>query len=109
MKPFLTEPDVEAALQWLHDSADKAAEARANRVYCEEYRKSLKAQLMKEHGLLSAVLQERNAYADPRYEAHLKAIKEAVKEDEKFRFLRASKEATIQAFQTLSANYRGAR
>ena len=41
----------------------------------EEYRKVIKAQLMKEHGDKSAVLQEREAYADPRYIAHLGAIK----------------------------------
>ena len=58
-------------------------------------------------GGTSAVIQEREALRDDRYLKHLDAIREAVELDEKHRFLRGSAEATINAWQTMSANYRG--
>jgi hypothetical protein len=72
-RSFITDEEIDKALDYLRDNARDAAQAKANRVYVEEYRKTLKAQLMKEHGSLSAVLQEREAYSDPRYAEHLQA------------------------------------
>lgn len=105
-RSHITDDEIDKALDYLRDNARDAAQARADRVYVEEYRKVIKAQLMKEHGDKSAVLQEREAYADPRYVAHLEAIKEAVLEDEGHRFLRAAADAKIGAWQTQSANGR---
>jgi hypothetical protein len=61
---------------------------------------------MKEHSTLSAVLQEREAYSDPRYTAHLEAIRDAVRVDEHHKFMRAAADAKIGAWQTQSANGR---
>lgn len=105
-RSHITDDEIDKALDYLRDNARDAAQARADRVYVEEYRKVIKAQLMKEHGEKSAVLQEREAYADPRYIAHLDAIKQAVLEDEGHRFLRAAADAKIGAWQTQSANGR---
>lgn len=103
---FINEQRVESALDYLRDHADQAAEARAHRVYIEEYRKSLKSILMKEWDDQSGIVQERNAYADPRYLQHLIALRDAVKADEKHRFLRGAAEAEISAWQTWSRNQR---
>ena len=46
--------------------------------------------------------QEREAYIHPDYLAHLEAIKEAVYEDEKLRFLIDAAKAKISAWQTIS-------
>jgi hypothetical protein len=105
-RSFITDDEIDKALDYLRDNARDAAQAKANRVYVEEYRKVLKAQLMKEHGNLSAVLQEREAYSDPRYVEHLEAIRQAVMDDEKHRFLRASADAKIEAWRTQSSNTR---
>ena len=105
-RSFITDDEIDKALDFLRDNARDAAQARADRVYVEEYRKTLKAQLMKEHGALSAVLQEREAYADPRYVEHLDAIREAVKADEFARFMRIAAEAKIEAWRTQSSNSR---
>lgn len=105
-RSFITDDEIDKALDYLRDNARDAAQAKANRVYVEEYRKVLKAQLMKEHGTLSAVLQEREAYSDQRYIQHLEAIREAVMEDERHRFLRGSAEAKIDAWRTQSSNMR---
>jgi hypothetical protein len=103
---FITDDEIDRALDYLRDNARDAAQAKANRIYVEEYRKVVKAKLMKEHGSMSAVLQEREAYADPRYVEHLEAIKQAVEIDEGHRFLRSAADAKIEAWRTQSSNTR---
>lgn len=105
-RSFITEDEIDRALDFLRDNARDAAQARADRIYVEEFRKTIKAQIMKEHGTLSAVLQEREAYSDPRYGEHLEAIREAVKADEFHRFMRVAAEAKIEAWRTQSSNSR---
>ena len=103
---MISEQEVERALDYLRDNATKAATARANRVYVEEYRKVLKAQIMKERAGDSLGAQEREAYADDRYITHLKAIQEAVHDDEYHRFMRATAEAKIEAWRSQEATRR---
>ena len=43
----ISEDDVQKAVDWLRDNAEACAKARATRIYLEEYRKSIKALLMK--------------------------------------------------------------
>ena len=105
-RSFITDDEIDKALDYLRDNARDAAQAKANRIYVEEFRKVVKAQLMKEHGAMSAVLQEREAYSDPRYAQHLEAIKQAVEIDEGHRFLRAAADAKIEAWRTQSSNTR---
>jgi hypothetical protein len=105
-RSFITDDEIDKALDYLRDNAREAAQAKADRIYVEEYRKVMKAILMKEHGSLSAVLQEREAYADPRYLQHLEAIREAVQADEHHRFLRGAADAKIEAWRTQSSNSR---
>ena len=105
-RSFITDDEIDKALDYLRDNARDAAQAKANRIYIEEYRKVVKAKLMKEHASMSAVLQEREAYSDPRYAQHLEAIKQAVEADEGHRFLRGAAEAKIEAWRTQSSNTR---
>jgi hypothetical protein len=102
----LDDASIERALDYLRDQADAAAQARAERVYVIEYRKSLKAQLMAEHGLEPLGAQEREAYADPRYVEHLQAMRQAVYVDERHTFLRQAAEARFEAWRTMNANRR---
>lgn len=106
MPEFITDDDIEKALDYLRDNAAEAAKARAERLYVVEYRKVIKAQIMQEHNGKSAAIQERDAYADPRYLRHLDAIREAVEIDEKHQFLRAGAAAKIEAWRSMSANHR---
>ena len=94
--------EIEKAIDFLRDSAIEAAQNRANRIYLEEYRKSLKAQIMSQYADLPVNGQEREAYKDPEYLEHLEALKEAVFEDEKLRFLMEAAKAKISAWQTMS-------
>ena len=99
--------DPQKSLEAMHATGPVLAQARADRVYAEEYRKSLKAILMKEHAALPAVAQEREAYADQRYLAHLEALKVAVEAEEAARWRMVTAQAAVEVWRTLSANDRG--
>jgi chromosome segregation ATPase len=103
---MISDEDVERALDHLRDSATKAARARAERAYIEEFRKTMKAQIMKEHATLPLGAQEREAYDDARYRQHLEALKEAVYADEYHRFMREAANAKIEAWRTQCSNER---
>ena len=103
---MINEQEVEAAVDWLRDTAQEAAQKRAERLYLDEYRKVLRAKLMKQHMDLPVSAQEREALADPQYAEHLQALKTAIDEDEKMRFLRVAAEAKIEAWRSMNANHR---
>jgi len=98
--------DVEKAIEYLKDNAIESARARAERIYMEEFRKSLKAMLAKQFSDLPISAQEREAYAHPNYTKHLEALQQAVFNDEYHRFMRQSAIAKIDAWRTLEANNR---
>jgi hypothetical protein len=108
-RTFITESEVDRALDYLRDNADAAAKARAERIYVEEFRKTVKSQIMKEHNALPLAAQEREAYADVRYIEHLDALRSAVFADEKHRFLLAAASAKIEAWRTQSSNERAGK
>lgn len=106
MSVIISDTEIQLALDYLRSSALDAAQSRANRIYMEEFRKSLKALIMSEHKDLPVNAQEREAYADKRYQKHLKAMKTAIELDEKNRFLRVAAQAKIEAWRSSSANER---
>lgn len=103
---LISDAEVERALDFLRDNAVPAAQAKAERVFCEEYRKTLKAMLMQQHSKESIGAQEREAYAAPQYVDHLGKLKAAVFEEERLRALRSAAEMKIEAWRTMNANYR---
>ncbi len=103
---MISNEDVEKAVDFLRDNARTVAQARANRIYVEEYRKTVKAQIMRENQNLPIGAQEAIAYADERYKAHLQAVKEAVEADEQCRWLMVAAEAKIEAWRSQCANAR---
>jgi hypothetical protein len=102
----ITDDEIDKALDFLRDEAVNVAKARAERLYMEDFTRVLKAKLMGECNESAIGAQERFAYADPRYEAHLEATKTAVENDEKGRFLLRAAEAKIEAWRSFQANQR---
>lgn len=98
--------DPQKSLEFIHKNGRKFAQAKANRVYMEEYRKSIKARLMKESGESSAVAQEREAYASPDYVSHLEALKQAVEAEESIRWGLVAAEAAIEVWRSQEASNR---
>lgn len=103
---MIDENDIEKALSWLVKNATPAAKARAERQYLEEYRKVIKAQLMKASGEETAAAQEREAYANEGYAKHLEALRIAVEDDERFRWLTTAAEAKIECWRSFEATRR---
>lgn len=104
---MISESDIERALDFLRDTAEEAAQARANRLHLDDFSRCLKAEIMSEHLAEPLGAQERHAYGDLRYRNHLEALKLAIYEDEKGRFLRDAANAKIEAWRTQQANERG--
>ena len=74
---MVEENEIEAALDYLRDSAEKAAQATADRKHLEEFRKAKLAMLASDmEG--SEAARDRLAHAHPEYLALLDGLKEAV-------------------------------
>jgi hypothetical protein len=101
---------IDAAVDYLYTHGRKYAEAKAQRVYLEEYRKSQKAMLMKKslvEGIAkSSASAEMEAYADPTYVEMLKGLQAAVEQEESLRWGLISAQARIEVYRTQSANDR---
>jgi hypothetical protein len=102
----MAERDPNDAIDFIYRSGKKYAQAKANRVYLDEFRKSLKAILMKKSGESSVAAQEREAYSDPEYQKHLDGIRAAVEEEEALRWGLVAAEASVEVWRTESANNR---
>ena len=99
----------EDAAQAIRDKAPAYGEAKAQRVYLEEYRKSKKALLMKDAltmGFEAANAQEREAYADPEYHTLLKGLAAAIAQEETLRWEIEAARLDIEIFRTREATNR---
>lgn len=98
--------DPHEAIDYILVNAKKFAKAKAERVYLEEYRKSLKAILMKRSMEQAIGAQEREAYAHDEYVELLKGLKEAVEVEEKLRWDLIGAQARVEVWRTEQANNR---
>lgn len=103
---MISDLEIEKAVDYLRDNATKAAQARAERIYMEEYRKVVKAKIMREHQTDSLGAQEAIAYASDHYSEHLNAMREAITRDEYHRWMLTAAEAKIEAWRSQQANQR---
>lgn len=101
--------DPNDAIEYLFKHGKKYAKAKAERTYLEEYRKSLKAILMQQaqvDGHQTAVAQEREAYADERYQDLLKGLKAAVEAEEEVRWGLVAAQARIDVWRSQESSKR---
>lgn len=103
----ITDDDVQKALDRLRFQAGNAAKAKAERIYMEEFRKSIKASVMQKHMSLPVSAQEREAYNSEEYKKHLIVMRDAIEKDELCRWQMIAAQAVIEAWRTASANQRG--
>ena len=97
------------SLKALHEAGPLYAKAKAERIYLEEYRKTLKAVLMKHaeaEGIKVSATQEREAYAAPAYAAHLEGLRAAVEAEEALRWRMVAAEAAIEVWRSTEASNR---
>ncbi len=95
-----------ASINYIIENSGKFAEAKANRVHIEEFRKSKKALLMKQSKEKSSVAQERDAYAHDEYIALLEGLKAAVEEEERLKWMITSAQMSVEVWRTLEASNR---
>lgn len=104
------EVDPHLAVDYIIKHSVDFAQAKADRVYMEEYRKSKKALLMKgammTKGNESVASQEREAYAHEDYRALLEHLKTAVFNEEKLRWELIGAQARVEIWRTQQANNR---
>jgi hypothetical protein len=99
----------EEAAQTIRDKAPAYGEAKAQRVYLEEYKRTKRALLMKDAlrlGIESAAAQEREAYADPAYDQLLKGLAVAIEAEETLKWEMESARLDIEIFRTREATNR---
>jgi hypothetical protein len=99
---------LEKALDWLKDNASKAAKARAERVYLEEWIPSLRAQLaarfIEDGDSVSAA--DMKAKASQSYRTALEGYRQAVEADELMRWHRTRADAIVEVWRSDQANQR---
>lgn len=103
------EIDPIAATSYLYTHGQKYAQAKAELIYLEEFRKSKKAMLMKTamlNGSKSIAAAEMEAYADVEYIELLKGIKAAVEVSEGLRWGLISAQARIEIYRSMEASNR---
>lgn len=97
------------ALDFIRDNATPLAQAKANRIYLEEFRKTQKAILMREaedNGMVTIAAQEREAYSHEKYQNLLLGLKEAVQEEERLRWLMIAAQAKIEVWRSFESSKR---
>jgi hypothetical protein len=100
------ETNPELAIEFIFRNGKRYARAKAERIYLEEYRKSLKAIIMKRSLEHAVNAQEREAYSDPEYVALLQGLREAVEIEEEIRWGLVAAQARIEVWRSQEATNR---
>ena len=101
--------DPQAAVDFMIAKSKAYAIAEGNEIYMKELRKTIKAEQMIEAetmGHKTAVMQEREAYASPKYKDHLRALQQAVEVREELRWMLIAAQARIEVWRSQEASNR---
>lgn len=97
------------AVDYIIANREKYAQAKAARVYLEEFRKSKKALLMKEamaNKIEAVTAQEREAYAHPDYQQLLKDLQTAIEVEESIKWMMEAARMRVDIWRTEEATAR---
>jgi hypothetical protein len=100
------ERDPHKAVDYILKHAALFAKAKAERTYIEQYRKSLKAILMKRSNETALGAQEREAYAHAEMLELIKGLQAAVEIEEKLKWDITAAEMRVEIWRTEQANNR---
>jgi len=98
--------DPNQAIDYILKNSEQFAQAKAERIYLEEFRKSKKALLMQRHREESIGAQEREAYAHPEYKELLEGLRAAIEREEKLRWDLVAAQARVDVWRSLEASNR---
>lgn len=102
----MTQRDPHKAADFIIRNAPKFAEAKANRLYLEEFRKTKKALLMNESQAKTVTDREAYAYSHPDYVKVLQDFKNAALDEERLRLEIRAAELVIDLYRTEQASNR---
>ena len=91
-------------LERMKDAIPQFAQAKANRVYIEQFRKSLKAELMQQSDGKTIADRENYAYAHPRMLELVQGLRDAVEIEEKHKWALERIKMDVEVWRTLNAN-----
>ena len=97
------------AIEFIIENSCKFAEAKAQRVFIENYLRTKKSLLMKEamaKGIDSGVAQEREAYAHPEYEELLRGLQEATIREETLKYMMIAAQMKADIWRSEQASER---
>jgi len=96
----------ELAIEYIYKNGKRYAKAKADRIYLEEYRKSLKSIIMSRSLEKAVNAQEREAYGDIEYIKLLNGLREAVEIEEEIRWGLVAAQARIEVWRSMEATSR---
>lgn len=104
---MISDKHAENAILWIKTNAEDAANARADRIYQEERRKSVLAQIANKFvNVTSQAARDQLARGDDQYIEHLQTLRECVFVDEKYRRLYEAAQAQIDIYRTQESTRR---
>lgn len=99
--------DPNAAVDHIIKTAPKFAEAKAQRVYLENYLRTKKALLMTESTAKTSAEREQYAYAHDEYAQLLDGLKAAVEIEERLKWEMTAAQARVEIWRSTEASNRG--
>lgn len=96
----MEEIDPTKALRYIQENAGKYAQAKANRIYIENYSKTLKSRLALESDKKTLGDREMEAYGSVQYEELMQGLKEAVEQEESLRWLLEAAKLKVEVYKT---------
>lgn len=98
--------DPNKAIEFIIKQSGIYAQAKANRVYIENYLRSAKSKMMMDSTATSIAAKEMEAYATDNYIALLDGLKVAVETEEKLRWQLIAAQERVQIWRTQEATNR---
>jgi hypothetical protein len=102
----MSERDHNIAIDFIIANSRKFAEAKAQRIYLEEFRKSKKALLMAHSDAKTAVEREQYAYSHPEYLELLEGMRAAIEQEEYLKWKMTAAQIVTECWRTEQANNR---
>lgn len=93
-------------LEKMRESIPKFADAKATRIYLENFRHSKRAMLMNQCRAKTVSEREQFAYGHPEYIAVLDGLREAVKQEEQLKWQLERMKMDLSLWQSVNANNR---
>ena len=98
--------DPNKAVDYIIANSTKYAEAKANRVYIEEFRKSKKALLMNQCEEKASNAREQFAYSHPEYIKLLEGLRAAIEKEESIKWRMEAERLSIEIWRSQEASNR---